>query len=378
MTDTHVAVLEEKDALEQKIVDLETDFETKRELTETLLATRKAEFQKLKEVKNEKIEGLNVKLKEKQADVDKLAETTAELEKQLAALNEELAAKTNGAAEATNKVLEYEKQTDSRVKDLEEENEKFKDDIANYKNMIDSLTTTNNMFTENLDKENQELKQKLDEQMKQSQQFIQDNFEKTKAQTERLAKLESQHNNLSIEYKNLSSMSSNDSKNYLELKQKYDAMVTQLNSLQTEKATLSKKVGESNGLYKLEVANLRTEYASVQSELTLKLKETEERLAASEEQAGQFEKDLKSTLKELSELKSELTSTQEDYEFQKNDWEARGSQQLCALSSKASKFELMYKDEVEQGQALKNKLESRLTEMNEKMGLLTEVCTLFE
>ena len=96
LTETHVNTLEKKDIIAQKLIDLEPEltklqgdktgleseisglktqieeiknehneqFEVKREATETLLATRKAEFQHLKDVKNEKIQALNVKLRE--------------------------------------------------------------------------------------------------------------------------------------------------------------------------------------------------------------------------------------------------------------------------------------------------------------------------
>jgi hypothetical protein len=172
-------------------------------------------------------------------------------------------------------------------------------------------------------------------------------------------------------------MSNNDSKNYLELKQKYEEVSSRLHSLHSEKEVLSKKVGESNGLYKLEFANLRTEYEAVQGELTVKLKEAERRLLASEGQVSDLERDLKATLKELSELKTELISAQEDFECQKNDREARGAEEVMALSAKASKFELMYKDEVEQRRLLIEKAEKKLKEMNEKIVLLNEVCIIF-
>jgi hypothetical protein len=174
-----VAALEDKDALEQKLIDFQTDFEEKREATETLLATRKAEFQKLKEVKNEKIDKLREELAQKQGQVDTLTEAACEWEKQSAALNEELAAKTN-------KLLEYENEAESKVKDLADSKEEFKAEIDNYKSMIGSLTATSAIFQENLEKENQELKRQLEEQQKQSQLFVQDSVEKTRAQTERL------------------------------------------------------------------------------------------------------------------------------------------------------------------------------------------------
>ena len=127
----------------------------------------------------------------------------------------------------------------------------------------------------------------------------------------------------------------------------------------------------------LEFANLRTEYEAVQGELTVKLKEAERRLLASEGQVSDLERDLKATLKELSELKTELISAQEDFECQKNDREARGAEEVMALSAKASKFELMYKDEVEQRRLLIEKAEKKLKEMNEKIVLLNEVCIIF-
>lgn len=249
------------------------------------------------------------------------------------------------------------------------ENEELQSKIDNYKEMIESLTTTSSLVQENMQKEKDQLHQKLDDQMAETKRFIQN----TSELNDKFVKLE-------IEYNNLTQMSQSDEKSLKTLKETYEQCrltleekSNELKSLRLEVESLNRKLSECNGVHKLEMAEVRAQDAAVRIELELKVEELGEKLGLSEKHAVNLEKDLQATLKELSEMKSELIGYQEDYENQKSEWQAEETEKFIEINSKAAKFELMYKDEVERVSTMQEQFKEKYREMTKSIELLNDV-----
>ena len=121
------------------------------------------------------------------------------------------------------------------------------------------------------------------------------------------------------------------------------------------------------------MANLKTEMENIISQLEMSLKESQEKTEFSEKRVNELDTDLKASLGEVSELRSELIEGREDFLRQKAEYTAQGEENVMSISAKASKFELMYNDELVQMQAVKDGFEKKIKEMNRNQELLKEV-----